>query len=149
MIVRPQPLAMISPYPQTVVANIQPASLRAEDPFVQPAPLTTDHGAKPMPVTSSPPGEPYAYDGNGFTWLKGIVDFDDETKTWSIIYALAPKPTDRFGGHFVLGPSEHLNQLHKGDLVLIAGEPHPTLKDRGWPVYHVTKVSVLNRANSQ
>lgn len=145
---RPQPLTMVSPFPQTVVANIQPTGLQTVDPFVEPATLSNDDDAQPMPVGSSPPAEPYAFDGADFKWLKGIVDFDDETKSWSIIYALVPKPTDRFGGHFVLGPSDQLQQLQRGDLVLIAGEPHPTLKDRGRPVYHVAKVTVLGRPST-
>lgn len=143
---RPQPLTIVSPFPQTVVANIQPTGLRTFDPFTEPARLSTDGNAKPMPTGSTSHGEPYAYDGEGFTWLKGIVDFDDETNTWSIIYSLVPKADDPNGGHFVLAPSEELRQLRKGDLVMIAGQPHPTLKDRGQPMYHVVKITPMSRA---
>jgi len=141
---RPPALAARPQFPEA--ASVQPAGLHAADPFYEPARIATDANAQPMPTNSVP----YAFDGAGYKWLKGIVDFDEDTKTWAIIYSLTPEANDRFGGTFWLGPSEQLGTLQDGDLMLLAGQPHATLKDnRGLPVYHVSKVTRLGNPDQQ
>jgi len=139
----PPGAAMIQPPGAFITARVQPAGLKTDDPFVTPARLTADASAQPMPTTS-PDVSPYAFDAEGYGWLKGIVDYDGETKTWAVIYSLTPEPNDRFGGSFTLAPSEQLGTLHHGDLVSIVGQPHPRLKDgRGFPLYQIAKLSIL------
>lgn len=87
---------------------------------------------------------PYAYDANGYSWLKGIVDFDPSTKTWALIYSLNPDANDRFGGMFYLSGSDLLVELKTGDLVMVHGQPDPLLKDdRGLPRYRVQRYTRL------
>lgn len=138
---RPQPFA-----PSNASSSVQPTGLVSSDPFVEPARVPTNEDASPMPTDGQLTTQPYAYDGEGYAWLKGIVDYDADSQSWAIIYSLTPERSDRFGGMFYLGPSEQLNSLHNGDLVLIYGQPDASLRDpRGLPMYRVARVTQMGR----
>ncbi len=125
-----------------VVADIVQTGAAAEpDPFEAPSRLPTDPAANPM-GEAVPENSPYQYDGQDYKWLKGVLDYDPLTKTWSIIYSLTPNPKDKHGGSFVLGAHPDLGALQTGDIVLLEGVIDPLAKDStGRPIYTVTKVT--------
>jgi hypothetical protein len=106
------------------------------DPFETPAqPLL-------KPAGSSSSSTPYSYDGDNYTFVKGIVDYDAASQTWSIIYDLHPK--DKFGGSFIFAAHPQLQTLKRGDLVLAKGRVDPGRTDsRGKPLYEVGTLTVL------
>lgn len=133
-------------FQSTPTASVQPAGLVGNDPFSQPNRIPPNADALPSPTDARLTSQPYAYDGSAYSWLKGIVDYDEESQSWAIIYSLTPEASDRFGGMFYLGASEQLKTLQHGDLVLLYGQPDPLARDpRGLPVYRVTRVTQLGR----
>jgi hypothetical protein len=103
--------------------------------------LPTELDANPM-NTATPETTPYQYDGQTYKWLKGVVDYDALTKTWSIIYNLTPDMTDKYGGSFILSAHPDLASFQSGEVVLIEGVIDPRAKDpTGRPIYTVTKVT--------
>jgi hypothetical protein len=102
-----------------------------------------------MPVTGGEPllkpagGQtPYSFDGENYTFVKGIVDYDPASQTWSIIYDLQPR--DKFGGSFIFAAHPQLQNLKPGDLVLAKGRVDPGRTDaRGKPLYEVGTLTVL------
>lgn len=97
--------------------------------------------------TSAAPGQapsPFNYDRNGYRWLRGIVEFDEEEKSWNITYNATPDRSDKFGGNIVLLDQGKLNRFKNGDVVLIDGRIDGTRQDRmGKPCYLVTRAQRL------
>jgi len=123
--------------PISPVAGTAPAMFPGNDPdpFESPVPV--------QPLLKPAGGSiPYSYDGDQYTFVKGIVDYDAASQTWSIIYDLQPK--DRFGGSFIFAPHPQLQTLKPGDLVLAKGRVDPGRTDaRGKPLYEVGTLTVL------
>jgi hypothetical protein len=125
-----------------VVADIVQTSGGTEpDPFEPPSRLPTDLDANPM-GTPAAENTPYQYDGQTYKWLKGTVDYDALSRTWSIIYNMTPDISDKYGGSFVLSAHPDLESFQTGDVVLIEGAIDGRSKDpTGRPIYTVTKVT--------
>lgn len=126
-----------------VVADIVQTSGNEPDPFETPMPsrLPTELDANPM---NAPPPEttPYQYDGQTYKWLKGAIDYDPLTKTWSIIYNMTPDLSDKYGGSFILSGHPDLASFQGGEIVIVEGGVDPRAKDStGRPIYSVTKVT--------
>jgi hypothetical protein len=120
--------------PISPVAGTAPAMFPGNDadPFEAPKPVLKPAGSS----------SPYAYDGDNYTFIKGIVDYDAGSQTWSVIYDLQPK--DKFGGSFIFSPHPQLQNLKPGDLVLAKGRVDPGRTDvRGKPLYEVSTLTVL------
>ena len=132
---QPLPPGYNDPAPGDFGAADRPAgpTASAPDPFitapVRPAAHTAPVGFGAAPVdgaSAETPAAPPAtgaatadaapaadvrmgYDRRGYTWLRGMADFDAETRTWQVIYSLNPTPGDRFGGSLTLSdPRGHL-----------------------------------------
>lgn len=134
--------------PPAVTAEIVPSGNRvvSEDPFgaTSPARLPTDLDSQPMPPNAAKPLNPYEFDRQGYKWLRGVIDYDDLTQTWSIVYNLTPDATDPYAGSLIVSPHPDLGQLQRGDIVLLEGRIDQKLKDRtGKPIYTITKVQLL------
>jgi hypothetical protein len=80
--------------------------------------------------------DPCDYDRVKYTWLRGVVDFEQRDKSWHIIYSRHPDPHDRYGGAIGLVGSRKLDTLHSGDVVYVEGhvDSHQ-LDSRGKPQY--------------
>ena len=92
--------------------------------------------------TLSTPEAPriYGYDPK-FQWIKGVVDFDEPSGTWVIMYDDNPSASDEFGGELALGSSPKLNGLKPGDKVRIEGSFDPDRKDsRGLNLYQPNRI---------
>jgi len=92
--------------------------------------------------TSRP--NPYDYDRENYTWLRGVVDYDTKHQTWHIIYNLRPDQNDRYGGSSTLSASPQLNSLKPNDIVLVEGRFDPNSRDNiGKPTYQIDHVARL------
>lgn len=77
-------------------------------------------------------------------WLRGVLDFDQKTKTWQITYAASPDPRDRNGGSLTLAKHADLALSRSGDIVLIEGAIDASHTDgRGKPLYMIDRVTPL------
>lgn len=141
---RAVPLADARPVPARAIST--PAG--ADDFFEEPRrvipsaagadPFAHDGGAA---NNTSKPQDPYGYDGQHYAWLRGIVDYDPATRTWSIIYDLTPDVGDKFGGSFVFSDHPSLKGLRPGSLVLAKGRVDPGRTDHiGKALYEVQQI---------
>lgn len=128
--------------PPVVADVVKTVSGSDTDPFFEaPSRLPVETNASPMGVTE-PDRSPYQYDGQSYKWLKGAVDYDDKTQTWSIIYDLTPDPSDKYGGSFTITAHPDLANFQIGDIALLEGTIDPKQLDpTGRPIYTVTKVT--------
>lgn len=115
-------------------SRAQPARVEAPDSFE--APLELDDNAHQHTAASGP--NPYDYDREGYSWLRGVVDFNDDEKTWHIIYNVKPTKDDKFGGGIRLLPSPALKSLRQGQVVHLEGAIDYEHRDAdGKPQYRV------------
>ncbi|VAX36480.1 hypothetical protein MNBD_PLANCTO02-2120 [hydrothermal vent metagenome] len=90
-------------------------------------------------IKESAQPSPYAYDKQQHKWLRGVVDYDQQSGSWSIIYDDQPDKEDVYGGSMTLVESPKLAKLHDHDIVLVEGEVDQTVDaDRlGKPLFRV------------
>lgn len=132
--------------PPALTAEIVPSGNKvvSNDPFESPARLPTDLDSQPMPPAAAKPLNPYEFDRQGYKWLRGVIDYDELSETWSIVYNLTPDATDPYAGSLIVSPHPDLGKLARGDIVLLEGRIDDKLKDRsGKPIYTITKVQLL------
>lgn len=83
----------------------------------------------------------FGYDTEGYTWLRGIIEFDSKHKVWHLTYSQSPDDSDQFGGEVTLKNPEHFKFLRSGQAVSVVGEFDATQRDRlGKPVYEVSEL---------
>jgi len=123
-------------------ANVRNADLTADasDGFEEPVPFDPSSGTRAASGTPNP----YDYDRDAYSWLRGVVDYDPREKTWHIIYNLRPGEDDRLGGGIRLLNDEKLRLLRNQDVVLLEGTVDYDHLDRnGKPQYRVDHLARL------
>ena len=114
-----------------------------------PKPFAPDAVAQSGTQSSSNPQgnvSPYDYDRITFRWLRGLVDYDTQDKSWYIIYSLAPSADDPFGGGITLVGDDRLNHLRNGQVVLVEGGIDYNKTDRnGRACFRVENLTPLQR----
>ncbi len=132
------PFASTQPLTGTAVSTASAQGDFFEEP--RRVPVDSDPFSDTPATNSAGASVPYGFDGQTYTWLRGIVDYDQESRTWAIIYNLAPDVGDKFGGSFIFAPHEDLKRLQPGAFVLVQGRADPGRPDgRGKPRYEVAK----------
>ncbi|MBS0206539.1 MAG: hypothetical protein JSS49_26925 [Planctomycetes bacterium] len=139
--------------PEQDSTPVQPANTAEEDdPFAPPRKISSaaemPTGAIEQVKYESPPKErnPYGRDTTHANpeWLRGVVDFDPQERTWQIVYAATPDPRDRNGGSLTLGNHRDLSRCRNGDIVVVFGGIDANQVDsRGKPIYALDKVQPL------
>ena len=77
-------------------------------------------------------------------WLRGVIDYDRQQRTWQIIYSASPEARDPNGGTLTLGNHPGLGRCRSGDIVLVEGAIDSSQLDaRGKPVYALDNVTPL------
>lgn len=77
-------------------------------------------------------------------WLRGVVDYDRQQRTWQIIYSANPEARDPNGGTLTLGSHPGLSRCRSGDVVLVEGAIDSSQLDaRGKPVYVLDNITPL------
>ena len=78
------------------------------------------------------------------TWLRGVIDYDEQERTWFIVYAANVDKFDQNGGSLTLGNHPNLSRCRSGDIVLVEGAINANTTDaRGKPIYALDKVTQL------
>jgi hypothetical protein len=78
---------------------------------------------------------PYAFDEEKFTWLRGLVDFNDREGVYRVQYGTDPTG-DQYSGVLTLAPDPRLENLLIGDIVLVRGRVDVGRRDfNGKPVF--------------
>lgn len=156
------PDELSTPFEQTGNSNggstgtpAAPAQATQEsDPFFE-APLqlksSATSGASPIQTVSYE--QPQAAKLNPFgrdtkhanpTWLRGVIDYDQKQRTWSILYSSNPDPRDPNGGMLTLASHPSLAKCRNGEVVLAEGAIDARQTDaRGKPVYVLDSVTPL------
>ncbi|MCC7421560.1 MAG: hypothetical protein IT428_14845 [Planctomycetaceae bacterium] len=91
---------------------------------------------------------PHDFDRNAYRWIRGTVDYDEEDKSWYLIYNLTPDENDvHQGGLTLVGDPVVLGALHDGDVVQVEGEVQKAAEGfRHSTVFHVEKLEGLATA---
>ncbi|MDB5386662.1 MAG: hypothetical protein JWM11_2308 [Planctomycetaceae bacterium] len=95
-------------------------------------------------IERAPVQRPYGRAANGHGWFRGVVDFDQQEKTWYLIYNPTPDESDARGGIVTLLEHPNLQFLRSDDTVLVEGIFEPAATDRyGHPKYRINTVKRL------
>ena len=81
----------------------------------------------------------YGYDAEGYTWLRGVLEFDRKHQTWHLTYDRSPNDDDQFGGEVTFKHRpEFAKAFRSGQVVFVEGHFDESQQDRlGKPVYEV------------
>ena len=105
-----------------LAAGRQAAGEAAESRFSVPRKLPSGD-ARPLTAGNAtgqaPARNPYDYDHDAYTWLRGKVDYDEGSKSWQIIYSLNPQ--DKYGGSLTLIDNPALKKLQNDDVAFVEG----------------------------
>lgn len=139
-------LEPIEPDPGTPTGAADPSSTLADnqDFFEPPVRSVSRQSKVASSATTDSRPNPYDYDGQSYTWLRGIVDYDSDDQRWLIIYSVDPNHHDRYGGSMTLSDHPNLQKIKPGDVILVEGELDSASLDRhGKPIYHVDQLKLL------
>ena len=110
---------------------------------VRSASASITHGGPAMRNASARPN-PYKHDTGKYTWLRGVVGYDDQEGVWHVQYSDSPQQGDIYGGSLTMVPDGSLDKLIPDDVVYVEGRIDGNQRDRyGKPMYHVTKIERL------
>lgn len=99
--------------------------------------ITAHHAERP--VTDADPA--FDHDREEFTWLRGVVSFDETDSSWNIVYSDAPESNDPYAGFLTLLDHPDFESLQDGAEVMVYGAVDPVLTDStGRPQYVVTRI---------
>jgi hypothetical protein len=103
----------------------------------------SDGDAAATTIVSSPDApNPYSYDRDKYSWLRGVVEFNPEDKAWHIMYSANPDETDKYGGDISLIDDPQLAGFQDQDVVLLTGHVDPQSTDGlGKPRYRIERAS--------
>jgi hypothetical protein len=87
--------------------------------------------------------EIYGHDPD-FEWVQGVVEFDEISKTWLIMYNDKPRKSDQLGGELTIADDPLLVRLRNGDVVRCEGTLDPNERDgRDKPLFRITSLRKL------
>lgn len=97
----------------------------------------------PSAATKKRPN-PYKYDREGHSWLRGTVSRDKEGR-WRLRYSEnALDDDDPYGGALEIVGDEKIEQLLEDDVIYVKGRVDPSIKDAfGKPSYRVDSLDIL------
>ena len=85
--------------------------------------------------------EQFGYDAEGYSWLKGVIEFNPKLQVWHLTYSQTPADNDQYGGEVTLKNTAHFKHLRSGEIVRVEGQFDPQQADRlGKPVYEVVRM---------
>ncbi len=104
--------------------------------------VSTEEAPAPPAEPAQRKPNPYGYDAVGYSWLRGLVDFDETQKAWVLIYNPTPSDRDLYKGHITLIDNGQLKKLQNNQVVLVEGQVDANLCDAatGKPQYRVQKM---------
>ena len=85
--------------------------------------------------------EQFGYDAEGYSWLKGVIEFNPKLQVWHLTYSQTPADNDQYGGEVTLKNTAHFKYLRSGEIVRVEGQFDLQQADRlGKPVYEVVRI---------
>lgn len=116
---------------------------------VNQAPLKTDSGI----VSASAKGPLGGFEEDGrfaretqYRWLQGMVEYDQQRKSWHLIYDMSPNETDRLGGEVTLSGQLPFQMTDSNGFFRVYGGFDSSRLDKlAKPVYTISKVERLQR----
>ncbi len=116
------------------------------DAFLPPQQSFADADELKVPYEEDSVEIPFGYDTQKYLYLRGLVNYDDRSETWSIIYDNQPDRDDEYGGVFTLLDHPGFAALNNNDVVYVEGKVSADQNDEyGKPKYHVEKLTKLQR----
>ncbi len=83
----------------------------------------------------------FGYDAEGYSWLKGVIEFNPKLQVWHLTYSQNPDDNDQYGGEVTLKNTAHFKYLRSGETVRVEGQFDTQQADRlGKPVYEVVRM---------
>ncbi len=129
--------------PTGSTSRLDPASDTSEqsDPFREPVAVQKVSQRETTPTRPAGGPSPYARDPQGYSWLRGVLDFDRQDNRWRLRYSPNPTDGDAYGGEVALELSQDMSGFQPGDVVLVEGDFDPNCADRfGKPCYRVQRL---------
>jgi hypothetical protein len=122
----------------TPYSRVEPAGYTAYA-----APLDGAERSAPRELPSAGDEGPYGYD-RGYRWLKGRLEYSPTSRRWKLRYIPITGHTDGYGGSVMLEDSPALQEMQRGDAVLIEGRIIGNGETGGFaPLYRAERVSRL------
>jgi hypothetical protein len=104
----------------------------------------TDEGLEIPSGSGRPRPNPYKFDSEGYSWLRGTVAPDPQGSGWRIKYSDNPLDDDQYGGSLSIVGNKNIDGLLEDDVVLVKGRVDPGTRDQnGKPVYRVETLKRL------
>ena len=133
---------------------VQPAQATTEpDPFEMPQQLRSSATSGASPIQRVSYEQPQAAKLNPYgrdtkhanpTWLRGVVEYDQKQRSWSILYSANPDSRDPNGGVLTLANHPNLAKCRVGEIILAEGAIDASQTDaRGKPIYALDNVTPL------
>ena len=83
----------------------------------------------------------FGYDAEGYSWLKGVIEFNPKLQVWHLTYSQNPDDNDQYGGEVTLKNTALFKYLRSGETVRVVGQFDAQQADRlGKPVYEVVRM---------
>lgn len=83
----------------------------------------------------------FGYDAEGYSWLKGVIEFNPKLQVWHLTYSQTPDDNDQYGGEVTLKNTAHFKYLRSGEIVRVEGQFDGQQVDQlGKPVYEVVRL---------
>ncbi len=83
----------------------------------------------------------FGYDAEGYSWLKGVIEFNPKLQIWHLTYSQNPDDNDQYGGEVTLKNTAHFKYLRSGETVRVEGQFDAQQADRlGKPLYEVVRM---------
>jgi hypothetical protein len=97
------------------------------------------------PTSASPADDqgPYGYDPS-YRWLKGHLEYSPTDRRWKLRYIPITDRTDEYGGSVILEDSPALQEMRRGDTVMVEGQVAGEAEPGGFaPLYRAARISRL------
>lgn len=119
--------------------------------FEEPQPFQPVSHEAPAAEQAADRPNPYAHDAQNYRWFRGIAEYDEQNKSWQVVYNPTPDEQDRFGGRITLADHPKLDVLNANDVVLVEGRVDEQQPDAaGQPKFaieHAVRLTPKKAAN--
>lgn len=124
------------------------SNLEADSPFETPVIQTSNSSENEVryaddqePVERVPVSNKKFANDQRFAWVQGVVEYDEASSTWVIMYNDNPRTSDVYGGELTLADDPELKRLQTGKVFRIYGSLDPSERDPlGKPVYRASRI---------
>ncbi len=112
--------------------------------------LDNAHFEQPLVVqrTAAPcdaPPTAFAHDADHFHWVRGVLQRDQSSGLWSVLYSTNPNAADPYQGRLTLQPHPRFEELAPQSVVTVHGVVDMSTPDaQGRPTYRVESVNLFD-----